>query len=144
MRSVFRWLTSVLFVAIVVQVALAGYGAFNAVHKAESASVSKKTIEDGFSAHMALGYVIVLVMLLLLVVAVVGRLGEASVRLSAALVILGVLQAILGMASETTPGIGPLHAINALAIYAVSGLLAHRTWTEYRRASAPQPDAATR
>ena len=135
MRTLFRWLTTVLFVAIVVQVALAAYGAFDAVHKAEKAAVSQKTIEDGFNAHVALGYVIVLVMLALLIVAAAGRLGASAIRFSAILVVLGILQAILGMASESTPAIGPLHGINALAIYAVSALLAHRAWTEGRAAS---------
>ncbi len=132
--------------AIVVQVGLAGYGAFNAVHKAENSPVSQKTIEDGFSAHMALGYLIVLIMLLLLVVAAAGRLGSASVRFSAILLGLGILQAILGIASESVPAIGPLHTINALAIYAVSALLAHRTWTSDRPrppASAPAAPPAT-
>jgi Family of unknown function (DUF6220) len=131
-RTAFRWLTSLLFVAIIVQVGLAGYGAFNAVHKAEKMSISQKTVEDGFNAHVALGYVIVLIIVLLLIVAAIGRLGATSVRLSGGLLGLGVLQAILGMISESVPAVGALHTINALAIYAVSGLLAHRTWTAER------------
>ncbi|MGH2831256.1 MAG: hypothetical protein ACRDK2_00635 [Solirubrobacteraceae bacterium] len=131
-RNVFRWLTSLLFAAIVVQVGLAGYGAFNAVHKAEKAEATKKVVESGFNAHIALGYIIVLVMLLMLIVAAVGKLGSASVKFSGALVILGILQAVLGMISESTPAIGPLHTINALAIYAVSALLAHKAWTQHR------------
>jgi hypothetical protein len=144
MRALFRWLTTVLFVAIVAQVALAAYGAFAAVHKAEKTAVSQKTIEDGFNSHVALGYIIVLVMLALLIVAAVGRLGASAVRFSAILVALGILQAILGSASESVPGIGPLHGINALAIYALSALLAHRAWTEHRSsASAGQATTAT-
>jgi hypothetical protein len=135
-RVVFRWLTTLLFAAIVAQVALAAYGAFAAVHKAEHTSVSQKTIESGFDAHMALGYVIVLVMLALLLVAAVGRLGASAVRFSAILVALGILQAVLGMVSASVPAIGVLHGINALAIYALSALLAHRAWTEARSASA--------
>ncbi|HTB50035.1 MAG TPA: DUF6220 domain-containing protein [Solirubrobacteraceae bacterium] len=142
MRDVFRWLTSVLFVAIVVQVGLSGYGAFNAIHKAENASVSKKTIEDGFNAHAALGSVIVLVMILLLLVALLGQLGPASVKWSAALVLLGIVQLILGVVSTSVPALGFLHTVNALAIYAASALLAHRTWTEHRRSTAaPVPVA---
>ncbi len=105
------------------------------MHKAEKTRISQKTIENGFGAHVALGYLIVLVMLMLLAVALIGKLGQTNVRLSVALLILGVLQAILGMASESIPGIGPLHGINALAIYAISALLAHKTWTAYRAES---------
>jgi len=143
MKALFRWLTTVLFVAIVVQVALAAYGAFAAVHKAEKHAVSQKTIESGFDAHMALGYIIVLLMLVLLIVAALGRLGASAIRFSAILVALGVLQAILGVASESTPAIGPLHGINALAIYAVSALLAHRTWTQARSSSAASQASAS-
>ena len=143
MRTLYRWLTTVLFVAIVAQVALAAYGAFDAVHKAEKVRVSQKTIENGFNAHVALGYIIVLVMLALLIVAAAGRLGASAIRFSAVLVVLGILQAILGMASELTPAIGPLHGINALAIYAVSALLAHRAWTEARSSSASAPATAS-
>jgi hypothetical protein len=135
MRNVFRWLTSVLFVAIVVQVGLAGYGAFNAIHKAENASVSKKTIEDGFNAHAALGSVIVLVMILLLVVALAGGLGPTAVKWSGGLVGLGIVQLVLGIVSTSVPALGFLHTVNALAIYAASALLAHRTWTADRAAA---------
>jgi small-conductance mechanosensitive channel len=125
--TVFRWLAAVLFIAVVVQVGLAGYGAFHAVHAADHRSISKKTIENAFNPHVALGYIIVLVMLVLLLLALAGRLGKRNIKLSGAIVVLGILQAILGIASESTPAIGPLHTINALAIFATTGLLAHRT-----------------
>jgi small-conductance mechanosensitive channel len=117
----------VLFIAVVVQVGLAGYGAFHAVHAADHSSISKKTIENAFNPHVALGYIIVLVMLVLLLVALAGRLGKRNIKLSGAIFVLGIVQAILGIASESTPAIGPLHTINALAIFATTGLLAHRT-----------------
>jgi hypothetical protein len=144
MRAAFRWLTSILFIAIVVQVGLAGYGAFNAIHKADHVSVSKKTIEHGFDAHAALGTLIVVVMLLLLIAAVAAKAGPLAVRLAGVLLALGVLQAILGAVSTSAPAVGFLHTVNALAIYAISGLLAHRAWTAERRARAvvvPTPAA---
>ncbi len=52
MREAFKYLTSVLFLAIVVQVGFAGYGAFHAIDKAgKDGSVTKKTIENGFDPH---------------------------------------------------------------------------------------------
>jgi small-conductance mechanosensitive channel len=141
-RTAFRWLTSVLFAAIVVQVGLAGYGSFEAIHKAENSAVSKKTIEDGFNAHAALGSLIVIVMIVLLVVALAGGLGASSIRFSAILVGLGIVQLVLGIVSTSVPVLGFLHTVNALAIYAVSALLAHRTWSEHRKAL-PTPAPAT-
>lgn len=134
----FRWLTAILFVAVVAHVGLAGYGAFHAVHAADHTSISRKTIENAFNAHVALGYLIVLAMLALVIVAAAGRLGRSKVRFASILLALGILQAILGMASESVPAIGPLHTVNALAIFAVSGLLAHRSFAKER----PQPASA--
>ena len=131
--TLFRWLAALLFIAVVVQVGLAGYGAFHAVHAADHRSISKKTIENAFNPHIALGYIIVLVMLVLFLVALAGRLGRRNVKLSGAIVVLGIVQAILGIASESTPAIGPLHTINALGIFATTGLLAHRTMARRRR-----------
>jgi heme A synthase len=137
MRATFRYLTSLLFVAVVVQVALAAFGAFDAVHKSKHAPVAHKTIDNGFAAHILLGYIIILVMLLLLIVAIVGRLGPTPIRFAGALLLAGIVQAILGSISESAPAVGVLHGLNALVIYALSGLLAHRTWTAERAAIRP-------
>lgn len=136
MRSTFRYLTSVLFVAVVVQVALAAFGAFNAVHKSKHAPIAHKAIDNGFGPHALLGYIIILVMLVLLVVAAVGRLGQPSMRLAGGLLLAGIIQAILGMISENAPGVGVLHGINALVIFSLSGMLAHRTWSAERAGGA--------
>ena len=127
MRAVFRWLAVLLFVAVVVQIALAGYGAFHAVHAADHHAISQKTINNAFNPHIALGYIIVIVMIVVLLVAAGGRLGKRQVQLAGLILVLGIVQAILGMASESTPALGPLHALNALAIFATTGLLAHRS-----------------
>lgn len=131
MRSVFRSLTSVLFVAVVVQVGLAGYGIFNAIHKAKTAPVTQKALEDDLGAHGVFGYLVLLIMLLLLVVALAGRLGATERKWAGGIFLLGLLQAILGAASISAPALGFLHGINALAIYAAAALLAHKTWTQH-------------
>jgi nicotinamide riboside transporter PnuC len=132
MGTAFRWLTSVLFAAIVAQAGFAGYGAFDVIHKAEKASLSKKTIEDSFNAHGALGPVIVLLMLVLLIISLAGHLGESHLKWSGGIFVLGILQVILGIASSSIPWLGFLHAVNALVIYAAVALLAHRVWTSGR------------
>lgn len=134
--SVFRWLTAILFVAVVVQVALAAFGAFDAIHKAENVPISKKMIEDSFTAHGILGTLILLVMLVLLILAVAGRMGRAQRKFVGLIFGLGVLQLILGLVSSSAPVIGLLHGLNALAIFATTGILAHRAWTGNVRVSA--------
>ncbi len=142
MRAAYRWLTAALFIAIVAQLGFAGYAAFDSIHKAEKAPISKKTIEDAFNAHSALGTVIVLAMLALLIVSLVGRLGEDHLKWSAGIFLLGILQFILGIVSTSAPALGFLHAINALAIYSAVGMVAHRVWTEHR-AGTPAPVVST-
>lgn len=143
MGTAFRWLTSVLFAAIVAQIGFAGYSAFDVIHKAEKASLSKKTIEDSFNAHGALGPLIGLVMLALLIVSLAGHLGESHLKWSGGIFLLGVVQVILGVVSPSVPWLGFLHSVNALAIYAAVALLAHRVWTNGRPAAAAPATSPT-
>src|SRR5258708_36117901 len=83
MTNAFKVLTSLLFVAVVVQVALAGYGAFYAVDKSDdNGSISKHGVEHGFNAHAALRTIILVLMLLLVIVASPARLGTLCVHAS--------------------------------------------------------------
>lgn len=134
MRAAFQYLTSLIFVAVVVQVGLAAAGAFESIHKAKHASVTKKTIEHGFNLHTALGSVIVALLLLAFVLAAAGRMGRPWVPWTGGLFVAGVVQSVLGSASRDVPVLGFFHGILALAIYAGVGLLAHRAWTQTRTA----------
>ena len=142
-RNTFRWLSATVFGLVVVQVALAAFGAFDAVHKADKMPISKKAIEDGFSAHGIVGTLIVLLMLVLLIVALVGRPGPEQTKLAGLIFGLGVIQLLLGLVSTSAPLLGLLHGLNALAIFSTTGLLAHRAWTaQGRPAEVAQPPAA--
>jgi heme A synthase len=143
MRSTFRYLTSVLFVAVVLQVMLAAFGAFDAVHKSKHVPITRKTIDNGFGPHSVLGYVIVLVMVLLVITAATGGVGPGPLRMAGALLACGILQIILGVVSESAPVVGVLHGLNALAIFSLSGLLAHRTWAAERPAARAVASPAT-
>jgi len=135
-RNTFRWLSAVVFGLVVVQVALAAFGAFDAVHKADKTPISKKTIENGFTAHGIVGTLILLLMLILLIVAVASRQGPQQTKLAGLIFGLGVIQLLLGLVSTSAPVLGLLHGLNALAIFSTTGLLAHRTWTTGRRPAA--------
>jgi hypothetical protein len=131
MRQAFKILTSLLFLAVVVQVGFAGYGAFNAIDKADHGkTVTKKTIENGFDPHGLVGTIVLVLMLLLVLSAAVGRLGPLYAKWTTALVVLGVLQVLFAYLGTKSAPLGFLHGINALAIYALAALLAHRAWTE--------------
>jgi hypothetical protein len=131
MREAFKYLTSILFLVIVVQVGFAGYGAFNAIDKADNGkTVTKKTIENGFDPHGAIGMIVIGVLVLLVATALAGRVGPTYVKASVGLLALGLLQWLFGyLGTKSAPIGGFLHGINALAIYAGAALLAHRAWT---------------
>jgi hypothetical protein len=131
MRQAFKILTSLLFLAVVVQVGFAGYGAFNAIDKADHGkTVTKKTIENGFDPHGLVGTIVLVLMLLLVLSAALGRLGPLYAKWTTGLVVLGVLQVLFAYLGTKSAPLGFLHGINALAIYALAALLAHRAWTE--------------
>ena len=131
MATTFKYLTSLVFLAVVVQVGFAGYGAFNAIDKADKGkTVTKKTIENGFDPHGALGTIVLVLILALVLTAAIGRLGPLYAKLSTGLLVLGLLQLLFAYLGTKSAPIGFLHGINALAIYALAGLLAHRAWTQ--------------
>jgi hypothetical protein len=129
MRDAFKYLTSLFFAALLVQFALAAYGAFHAVDTAKDGRATKDAVEHGFSAHVALGWVIVVVLLLLVIVAAVGRLGSPWLQMSGGLLVAGILQVPFAALGRSVAALGFLHGVNAVAIYAVAALLAHRAWT---------------
>jgi hypothetical protein len=131
MRQAFKVLTSVLFLAIVVQVGFAGYGAFNAIDKADKdKTVTKKTIENGFDPHGVIGMIVMGVLVLLVLSALAGKVGPTYVKASLGLLALGLLQWLFGYLGTKSAAVGGfLHGITALVIYAGAALLAHRAWT---------------
>jgi hypothetical protein len=109
MRKAFAGLAALFLLAVVVQFFLAASGAFNTAPNDES-----------FRPHRTLGYVIFLLAVVLVIVA-------ALARMVAGLVVVQVLIAALARAFDTgdittTAGqlVFGLHAVNGLAIVAVS------------------------
>ena len=141
MQVLYRWFTALLFAAVAVQVGLAGYGIFNAVHEVDDkGSITKKSFEDGFNVHAALGTIIVVAMLVLFVASAAGRLGQAKLKWTGGLFALGILQMLFAGIGSSVPALGFLHPVNALAIFAVSGVMAHRAWVvERRTVGEPEP-----
>ena len=132
MRQAFRIIASLLSLAVVVQVGFAGYGAFNAIDKADNASVSKKTIENGFDPHGFLGSIILVLMIVLVVIALIGRI---KIRTAAILLALGIVQMLLAWGATSASWVGFFHGVNALLIAGIAGSLAGAEWREARVAS---------
>jgi hypothetical protein len=122
-RGAYRTWSAVVFVAVLVQVGAAGYGAFYADKHADN--MSGKKFDHGFGLHIALGYILFLATLLLVIFAFAGRLERKRVLRSLALFGLVLLAIVFALAGHSVPAIGALHPIDALAVVGLSAYLAH-------------------
>jgi|SRR5581483_1609143 len=140
MRAAFKYLTSLLFLGILIQVGMAGVGAFNAIDKAgQDHTITKKQIENGFDPHGLFGTIVLALIVLVVVFAFLAKAESRQKRISGGLVVLGALQVVFAWLATKSAAVGFLHGINALAIYAASALLAHRAWTQQAADAVSQP-----
>jgi hypothetical protein len=127
MRAIYRFWVSLMTAAVVVQVGLAGYGAFDVAHRADKHTVNKHFFDHAFTPHGALGELIVLSGLVLLLLSFGARGGR--VKLSAIAFVLLVAQLLLGWTGMEAPYIlGALHPINAFLILGLLGSITFREW----------------
>jgi hypothetical protein len=121
----------ILFAAIVVQVGLAGYGAFYAANKLEDegSTIDEDVFFEGFGAHAIVGYLVLIGALVLLVLGIAAGLGKWRLGRHGLLFGLLILQVLLAWFGFEVPAIGFLHPVNALLIVAISGMV---SWDEMR------------
>jgi hypothetical protein len=139
LSSAFRIWSSLVSLAIVVQVGLAAYGGFHAVDESDDkGTIGKNAVSDGFSAHAALGYIIFLAAIVLLVLAFLAR-SEGPWRPKWSGLVLGliVVQILFAWLRGGVAWLGVLHGMNALAVAGFAGSLAGREWAAHRAAPAP-------
>jgi glycerol uptake facilitator-like aquaporin len=139
LRAIYRYWLTILWLAIVAQIAGAAYGAFYAAQKLGDQSgsdehklISEKTFDHGFGFHTAFGYLIFLGAVLLLLLSLVARLGKRQILLSLTVPLLIALQIVLAWISEGVHGVGILHGLNALVIFAFVGWLTGEQWRAHR------------
>jgi hypothetical protein len=133
--AIYRYWITLLFLAIVVQIAGAAYGAFYAAQKLgdqkgsdEHKLISEKVFDHGFGFHNAFGYVIFLAAIVLLLLALAARLGKRRNLFALAVPIAVAVQIVLAWASESVHAIGILHGINALVIFGLTGYMTGQAW----------------
>ena len=147
LRTIYRFWISILAVAVLVQIALAGYGAFYAANKVSDTTIDEDTFSDGFGPHAALGYLIVLGALLAVILALLARPGKRTVLMTVGAFGLVIVQVILAWVGFDVPAIGSLHPLNALAIAALLGSLAAQEWRMHKMGGGigarPEPPPAT-
>ena len=140
--TIYRYWLTLLFLAVVAQIAGAAYGAFYAAQKLgdqqgsdEHKLISEKVFDHGFGFHTGFGYLIFLASIVLLLLALGARLGKRRTLFALAVPLAVIVQIVLAWASESTHAIGILHGINALAIFGLTGYMTHQAWRDARAAT---------
>jgi Family of unknown function (DUF6220) len=126
-RSVHRVVLSVFTLGVIVQFFLAGLGVFRVQDGASSSH-----FDHVWGPHRTLGNVLFIVGLLVLVAAIVARLGRTRVLLSLVLPLLVFVQSVL--ANNGPSWVRAFHPVVAVIILALAGQFTGRLWREQRAA----------
>ena len=157
MRTVYWVWSMVVLVMVVMQIGLAGYGAFFAANKLEDegSTIDDKVFEDGFGFHVGLGYLVIARRTGPVVIGLIAGIGKWRLGKHGLLFGLLLLQLWLAWIGLRQPfPVGFLHPINAFVILGLtlvdraqtSGMRVRRA----RQAATPAPaprrrdDAPTR
>ena len=148
LRTIYRYWIGLIFLAVVVQIAFAAYGAFYSAEKFnkqkgpdETRTVTEKAFDHGFGVHTALGYFIFLAAVLLLLLALAARLGRRRIVLSLLVPVAVAVQIVLAWISYDAHAVGLLHGLNALVIFGLTGSMAGQAWWGTRRPETAVPPA---
>lgn len=137
MRTVYWVWSIVVLVMVVLQIAFAGYGAFYATSKLqdEGSSITDKTFEDGFGIHIGFGYLVWLAVMLLLVIGVIAGVGRWRLGKHGVLALLLTLQIILAWGGSESPVTGAFHPVNAFVILGLTLSIVWDGWQARKAAS---------
>jgi len=136
MRAVYKVWAWIVFVAALLQVAFAGYGAFFVANAVDDNPVDQDKFDDGFGLHAGFGYLVILLGLIFLVIAFAARVGKPRIWRNLILAGLLILQLILAWVGFAVPAVGALHPVNAFLIVGLSGYLA----ISFGRETAKKPE----
>ena len=125
MSVVYKYLAGVIFLAVLVQIGFAGYGAFSVAGDVGDGPVDEDRFEDVWGLHLGLGYLVILLGLILMIVALVAR---HRIKHSVALFALLIVQMLLAWIGYEVAWIGFFHPVNAVLIAGLTGMLAMTEW----------------
>jgi len=130
LRTFTRYWAALVFVGVLVQVGAAGYGAFYVSNKLQDKgdTLDHKHFDHAWNFHGIFGTILVAAMIVLLLLSFGARIGQPAIYLPLALAVAGVVQIFLAALGTSVPALGLLHPVNALVIFSLSGLIAHRAW----------------
>jgi hypothetical protein len=143
LRTVYRYWISIVALAVVAQIAFAGYGAFYAADKVADATINEDTFEEGWGLHIGFGYLVFLMTIVAVVLALLARPGKRTVLMTVGALALVFVQIVLAQIGEDVPAVGALHPINAFLILGLIGSLAGSQWRAKKMGMTSQPAPAT-
>jgi hypothetical protein len=126
-RAAFPWLAWIFAGCLVVQVFLAGLGAFGTA--------------DGFAPHRQWAYTFGYLIFVNIVVAIVAALPRRLIGLTALAAVLFILQSVLVALREVSIGIAAIHPVNGFLILLIALVVARDSWA-LRRAPDAAPEAS--
>jgi len=132
LRTFYRYWVAILFVAVLVQIGAAGYGAFYAADKSDPGPLTEHGFSHGFDVHDGFGYAIFLGAVILFLLALGARLGRKRVLLALAVPVLVAIQIVLAWGGESQPIVGIFHPLNAFVIAGFTGSLVFAAWRKVR------------
>ena len=142
LRTILRYWLWILVVAMLLQIAFAGYGAFDASDKAAAGSLDEEAFDDSFGLHTGFAYLIILGSLVTVVLAVAARVGRQNVLYAVGIFVLLIAQMFLGWTGADLPGVfGALHPLDAVLILGATAWLAVRLREEPMAVAAPSATA---
>lgn len=127
-RAVHRWLLTLLLAAVAVQFFLAGLGAFKAQQGTEDGTVGDSQFAHYFSPHVNFVPALEIIAVLVLIAAIVGKMGRRWILVSLSLPILIELQYVF--ANNGPSWFRALHVVNALVIASIVGKNVGVAWSE--------------
>ena len=140
--TLYRYWITLIWLAVVAQIAGAAYGGFYAAQKLgdqsgsdERKMISEKTFAHGFGFHTAFGYLIFLGAVVLLLLALAARPGKRGVLFALAVPVTVAVQIVLAWISGSVHAVGILHGLNALVVFGLTGYLTGEAWRARRAAN---------
>jgi hypothetical protein len=127
-RTAFVWVAWVFVACSVVQVFLAGLSVFESPAR--------------WALHRDFGYTFGLLTIVLIVLAIAGRLGRVLIGLSVLLLVLFALQSVFVLLRGSAPFVAALHPVNGFLILFV-GIVAARLAAAKRREDVAEPVPTT-
>jgi len=130
LATIYRYWAALLFVGVVVQVGFAGYGAFFVSSQLgdKGDTLGHAAFDHAWRFHTGFGYIVVYATVILFLLGLLARIGRPRIWWALALAIAGVVQMFLAYLAEDHAKAGFLHPLDALVIFTLSGLIAHRAW----------------